>query len=112
MDSLHFGFAFKEREILFKMSFTCYSRIAELVVAELAIVHQAFDRGTTNAQNRSYSVNGEFRLGCFRHGLDSICLAGFLASSRPSAPGIIDDYLIDDVLAFPGSRRTLILLQE
>ncbi len=31
---------------------------------------------------------------------------------RPPAPGIIDDYLIDDVLAFPGSRRRLILLQE
>lgn len=84
MDRPHFGFTFSEREVLFKMSFTYYSSIADLVLPELPIAHLAFDRGTTNAQNRSYSVNREFRLGCFRHGLDSICLTGFLGAKPAS----------------------------
>ena len=84
MDSLHFAFTFSEREILFKVSFTHYSPIADLLIPEPPKAHQAFDRGTTNAQNRSYSVNREFRLGCFRHGLDSICLAGFLGAKPAS----------------------------
>ena len=112
MDSLHFGFTFSEREILFKMSFTLLFADRRFGGSRARHCSSGVRPWNDKRPESSYSVNGEFRLGCFRHGLDSICLAGFLASSRPSAPGIIDDYLIDDVLAFPGSRRTLILLQE
>jgi hypothetical protein len=39
VDRLDFGFALREREILFKMALAYYSPVANLIVAKLAVVH-------------------------------------------------------------------------
>ncbi len=112
MASLHLGFPFSEREILFKISFTYYSPIADLVVPELAIVIR---RSTLERQTpRIVPTLSMENFASVAFDMAWILFASQVSSgqSRPPASGIIDDYLIDDVLAFPGSRRTLILLQE